>query len=83
MVDNNNNIHNLLHDEDVNEFVKSHIKKPPKSSAKYILGNLYNHIYNAPKPSTQPPQGYADEPTVSIEKNVVDAYIHDVVIKDN
>ena len=64
----NNNIYNLLHDEDINKFVKSHIKQQPTSSAKRILGTLYNNIYNGPQPETQPPQSNADELTNSIEK---------------
>ena len=82
MVDSsNNNVNNLLHDADINRFVKSHIKEQAKSSAKHILGNLYNNIYNAPQPE-QPPQSHADEPTISIEKNAFESYINDVVIKD-
>ena len=71
----NNNISNLLHNEDANKFVQCHIKEQAKSSAKYILGNLYNNIYNAPEPSTQSPQSYADGPTISIDKKRV-RFIH-------
>ena len=61
-------IDNLLHDEDINKFVKSHIKEQAKLSAKHILGNLYNNTHNVPQPETQPPQSNADKPKVSIEK---------------
>ena len=63
-----NNINDILHDEDVNRFVKSYIRGQAKSSAKHILGNLYKNIYNPPQPETPPPQSHADEPTISIEK---------------
>ena len=44
-VDNlNNDTNNLLHNEDVNKFVKSHMKERATSSAKHTLGNLYNNI---------------------------------------
>ena len=64
LVDNsNNNSKNILHDVDVNKCVKSHIAEQAKASSKHILSNLYNNIYNAPQPSS-----HADEPTMSIEK---------------
>jgi len=56
----NKNTDNLLHDKDMNKFVKSHIKEQAKSSAKHILSNLYHNIYYAPQPETQtPPQSNA------------------------
>ena len=48
-------------------FVKFHIKEQAKSSAKHILGKLYNNIHNAPQPE-QPQQSHADKPTISREK---------------
>ena len=48
LADNNNNIDNLVHDEGVNNCVKSHIEEQTKSSAKHILSNVYNNIYNPP-----------------------------------
>ena len=39
-----NDTNNLLHNEDVNKFVKSHMKERATSSAKHTLGNLYNNI---------------------------------------
>ena len=62
------------------KFVKSHISEQAKSSAKHILSNLYNNIYNAPQPE-QPPQSHADKPTIP-KKGAFDAYIHDVVFND-
>jgi len=56
LVDNSsNNINELLYDDDVNRFVKSHIKYHAKSSAKHILGNFYKNIYS-PQQTEQPPQ---------------------------
>ena len=70
MVDSsNNNINNLLHDEDINKFVKSHINEWAKSSAKRILGHMYNNIYNAPQPE-QPPQSNADKAIITIKKHI-------------
>ena len=43
---------------------------------------MYNNIYNAPQPETQPPQNNADKPTISIEKSAFNSYINDVVIND-
>jgi len=79
----NDNINNLLHDEDINTFFKSHTKEQAKSSAKHILGNLYNNICNAPQP--QPAQSHADKPAISKNKkkeSAFDAYINDVVINN-
>ena len=69
VVDNSNNsVNDLLHDEDVNRFVKSYIRERAKSSAKPILGNLYKNIFNPPQPETPPPpQSNANQPTISIE----------------
>ena len=81
MVDSSNsNLNNLLLDEDINQFVKSHLKGQAKSSAKRVLGNLYDNIYNAAQP--QPPQSHAEKPTISIEKSAFDSHIDDVVISD-
>ena len=64
---NNNDINNLLHDEDMTKFLKSHTKGQAKSSAEHILGDLYNNIYHALQPE-QPPRSHAEKPTISIEK---------------
>ena len=84
LVDNKNNddINDILHDEDVNRFVKSYLREQAKSSAKHKLSSLYENIYNPPQPETPQPQSHADEPTSSIEKSAFESYINDVVIKD-
>ena len=69
-VDNSiNTINDLLHDEDVNRFVKSYTRYQAKSSAKHILGTSYENIYSPPQRpfdgQEPPPQSHADEPTIS------------------
>ena len=78
----NNNINDLLHNEVVNKFVKSHIRDQANSSAESILGNIYNNDYSARKPPPPPQQSHADRPTISREKSAFKSYINDIVITD-